>query len=244
MKKTTSGEADKKRLLVLFSLFIVAAVGLAVVLTSSSSSTFSVSPFLRTFVGGETGSTARVVITEYPSSVTFEKLVTIKGTGFTKNDNRVHIGNKQINNLKSYENGTIILFEVPSKKDISTGTYDLFVRNSRGTSNKVSITVTNSKTPVITAVTPTSGQFGSTITITGTGFAPNANDILFGPDVITRNLASSEDGTKITYKVSQLVKNCPAGTGLGCGITFPKTYAVSVKTSHGTSNPITFTVTK
>lgn len=241
MKKTNSKDADKKRLLLLFSLFVVGAIGLAVVLTSSS--TFSVSPFLRTYVGGGSGGNT-VVISDHPSSATFEELITITGTGFTKNDNRVHIGNKQVNNLKSYENGTIIVFEIPTRKDLATGTYDMFVRNSRGTSNYVPITITNPRTPIITSITPTSGQFGSTFTITGTGFVPNANDILFGPEVVTKNIASSEDGTKITYRVSQLVKNCPAGTGLGCGLTFPRTYAVSVKNSHGTSNPITFTVTK
>jgi hypothetical protein len=242
MKKNTSEKADKKKWIVLFSLLAAAVIGLAIALASSS--TFSVSPFLLAAVGSGSN---RVVVTEYPSSVTLGTMVTIKGRGFTRTDNRVHIGEKQVNNVRSFENGTIIVFEVPSEKDLTTGTYKMFVRNSRGTSNTVSITLTNPNSPTIISLSPSSGPVGTVITITGTGFLPNANQVYFGPDIVLRSVASSDQGKKITYKVTQLAKNCdPKNKPIqgGCGQSLPKPYAVSVQNSNGKSNEAIFTVTR
>ena len=68
-------------------------------------------------------------------------MVTIYGNGFDTYSNTVRFGQTSVN--ASSNNSTSIVFYVPS---VSTGLYQIYVTNSRGTSNTVSFTVTSSST--------------------------------------------------------------------------------------------------
>lgn len=66
-------------------------------------------------------------------------VVTIYGTGFDSYNNVVYIGTRAVNAVSS--NGTSLTFTIPSY--VSAGMQNLYVANSRGTSNTLSFTITS-----------------------------------------------------------------------------------------------------
>ncbi len=195
-----------------------------------------------------------------PSSAQAGASVTIYGTGFDFSNNTVYVGSTPIANIASYS-GASLTFTVPA---YLTGTVQVYVANSRGTSNALTLAITSynqgcsypygtgygnsctcsypyyancaSGMPTLSALVPNSGAVGSSVTVYGSGFSATGNSVRFGVGVIA-NLNSS-DGQSVSFTV-------PAQqTGYGSQMTMLGTYQVSVTNSAGfTSNALPFTVT-
>jgi hypothetical protein len=106
-------------------------------------------------------------------------------------------------------------------------------------------TTTSATSTQSISLNPTSGLVGTSVTITGTGFA-SSSVVHFGPGVITAVTASA-GGTQLTFKVPPSVgpdcthgKMCP----MYLVLVTPHTYNVSVSTGATTTVSKTFTVTK
>ena len=98
--------------------------------------------------------------------------------------------------------------------------------------------------PVITDIVPASGPAGPAYpiqaTIRGTGFTPTGNVVNFGP-VRLRELPSSDGGTTITFGVPKQMRS----GGEVPPIVLPTgEYLVTVTNADGTSNAVTFTLTR
>jgi hypothetical protein len=96
--------------------------------------------------------------------------------------------------------------------------------------------------PQLIEIVPASGPAGAAYplqaTIRGTGFAPAGNVVEFGPLRIP-DLPS--DGTRITFHVP---KAMPSRGEVPPLILTPGEYRVTVTTPSGTSNALTFTLTR
>jgi hypothetical protein len=197
--------------------------------------------------------------------------VTIYGGGFDAVYNNVYFGNAPISgNIAS--DGNSLTFTVPStlnpscagigcyigNRSISHGTYQVYITNTRGTSNSLPFTVTSGGVAGcpwylnygncgswnggaywnanVTSLYPASGGVGTSVTVFGSGFTQRGNTVHFGPGVIT-NLTSS-DGTSLSFIVPTQL------TGYGSQTMSLGTYNVSVTNERGaTSNALPFTVT-
>jgi peptidoglycan hydrolase-like protein with peptidoglycan-binding domain len=109
-------------------------------------------------------------------------------------------------------------------------------------------------------LTPASGAVGTTVLVTGFGFTAN-NTILMDGSVAARNVPitssiavacttdpSCKGGIRQTLQFTipdSLSPNCPAGSmcPMYLRLTTPGTYAITVQNDHGTSAPLTLTVT-
>jgi peptidoglycan hydrolase-like protein with peptidoglycan-binding domain len=108
--------------------------------------------------------------------------------------------------------------------------------------------------PTITLLNPSSGSAGTMVTITGTGFTPTGNTIIFGQYNAT-TIATSTNGTTIQFQVPLAYGPQPASmtctvspTGAEyCPPIIPDGpalggYPVEVENANGTSNSLAFTV--
>jgi len=149
-----------------------------------------------------------------------------------------------------------------ASREVTPGTYPVFVQNGNGTSRSVSFTVTGSTSqadPVIYSITPAEGPVGTTVDISGFGFTAD-NTIHFGSGVIAHVASSGGIAIACTtdpncrpgirqnleFTVPQSVgPNCPPGSmcPMYLQLITPGTYTVYVENSNGTSNTVTFTVT-
>jgi peptidoglycan hydrolase-like protein with peptidoglycan-binding domain len=128
------------------------------------------------------------------------------------------------------------------------GTYTVVftVRNGNGQETKSSITVlvtgysTNS-TPVITSVSPTSGPFGTQVTVTGRNFSSYDNVVNFAGVNRAYTGVSSYDGT--TLRFTPTATPCTSGNVCAQVALNPGTYTISVTNANGTSNLMNYTVT-
>ena len=189
------------------------------------------------------------------SSAAVGAAVTVYGTGFDPNTNSVYVGGTTLSNVVS-SNGTSLTFTVPQN---ASGLVSVSVGNSRGTSNSLTLSVlgggtypypctqytygynnncvpSNSTTPVISYLSPTSGAVGANVTVYGSGFSTTGNTVHFGNGIFG-NL-SSYDGRSVSFAVPSSLSGYgyqPIGLG---------TYNVSVTNSFGlTSNAMPFTIT-
>jgi peptidoglycan hydrolase-like protein with peptidoglycan-binding domain len=188
--------------------------------------------------------------------------VTISGSGFDYNNNTVYVGSVPVTGIPSY-NTNSLSFVVPQSV---SGSVMVYVSNSRGSSNSLTLNVINStggsgcmypynygygncgcnsygfgtscqnSQLTITSLAPNSGAVGSSVTVYGTGFSTAGNTVHFGGGIIA-NIGSS-DGRAISFTVpAQLVGYNSQVVGLGV-------YPVSVTNSAGyTSNTMPYTVT-
>ena len=98
--------------------------------------------------------------------------------------------------------------------------------------------------PAITRLEPASGPAGEAypiqMTVHGTGFAATDNVVSFGP-VSTAGLPSTGGGTAITMLVPKMAESTGEVPPMEL---FPGEYAVTVTTSAGTSEPVTFVLVR
>lgn len=193
-----------------------------------------------------------------PNSAAQGASVTIYGSGFDYSNNTVYVGSQPVSNVASY-NGTSLTFTVPT---YVTGSVQVYVANSRGSSNALTLSVLPYQNPCsypynygtncggctyysqgctngaisIQYLSPNSGAVGSTVTVYGTGFSTTGNTVRFGNGIIT-NL-SSNDGRSVSFTIpTQLVGYNSQPVQIG-------NYPVSVTNSSGfTSNEMMFSVT-
>lgn len=96
--------------------------------------------------------------------------------------------------------------------------------------------------PVITALVPAAGPAGEAypirMVIEGRGFNETGNIVTFG-SIRSRGLPSSQGGTRITFWVP---KEVPSTGEAPPRILEPGRYPVTVTTTRGTSEPVTFTL--
>lgn len=201
--------------------------------------------------------------------------VTIRGTGFTLTGNKIKVGNIGTQNnpnfsLSSYD-GQTLLFQIPNNaftctsggsscgptaSPLPTGMYGISVINQNGSSNEITFTVTNSGVvqpssplnnlaPMISSLSPSSGNRGSEVTIIGSNFTPDSA-VQFSDygTYMSHNFVSS---TALTFTVPSSLTNCNI-TGTSCTNTvYPPvsngSYNIRVINGNGTSNAVTYTVT-
>lgn len=191
-----------------------------------------------------------------PNAVAAGSNVTLTGYGFDAYNNTVYIGGNSVGSYPSY-NGTTITVTVPS---YLSGMTTVYVRNSRGTSNTLSLTVLpnqscgypyyssgccqgswsggycNPGNVSISYLSPSSGQTGTQVTVTGTGFSYSGNTVRFGNSSIQN--VQSFNGTSLTFTVPSY------DAVYGYQTITPGIYNVSVVNASGfTSNTLPFTVT-
>ncbi len=97
--------------------------------------------------------------------------------------------------------------------------------------------------PTIERLEPSEGRAGVAypiqVTIYGSGFMPDSNAVAFGP--VSVNRPSSSGGTEITFSVP---KQRQIGREAAPMVMQPGEYEVTVTTSRGRSNAVTFTLTR
>jgi hypothetical protein len=97
--------------------------------------------------------------------------------------------------------------------------------------------------PELIEIVPDSGPAGEAYplraTIRGVGFMPTGNVVRFGPAQITD--VPSPDGTEITFQVPKLL---PSKGEVPPLVLTPGDYTVTVTTASGTSNALTFRLTR
>lgn len=181
--------------------------------------------------------------------------ITVYGTGFDLTNNTVYVAGTSIPNVSSY-NGTALTFTVPF---VSSGTAQVYVANARGTSNPLTLTLTNyngctypyntgscgcaynsscgNNGPLsVSYLSPNSGAVGQSVTVFGSGFSATNNSVRFGNGVIAN--ISSNDGRTLTFTVPSTL------TGFGSQAVTLGTYYVAVTNALGqTSNSLPYTVT-
>ena len=178
--------------------------------------------------------------------------MTITGSGFAATGNDVYFGSGVIKNLNSFNNGTMITFQIPSEAGtakISPGTYNIYVSNSNGqTTASIFVVSSGTSWPSIVSVSPSTAKVGDTITVTGTGFTVSSNDVHFGVGgLINVTTLAKVKGTLLTFQVPASINNCDFSTGLPpCTnksySVVPGSYALYIVNQNGKTNSVTFTV--
>lgn len=136
----------------------------------------------------------------YPSSyaVKIGSVLSVYGINFATVGNTVHIGSYLIKNVTSKDGS---MLSVTLGKDVPLGRHDLWVSNAKGVTGKsfVIVTAIDAAAPVVTSFTPTEGNIGTVITVTGSGFTPTDNEIRGGDKNITG--LASPDGKTLTFVI-------------------------------------------
>ncbi len=100
--------------------------------------------------------------------------------------------------------------------------------------------------PALAQITPSSSAVNTSVTVTGSGFAPTGNVVKFGRGYIRD--VSSPDGTTLRFNVPDGLDLCAPDTMGPCPGGFPEVmpgeYEVAVITNRETSNALKFTVTR
>jgi IPT/TIG domain-containing protein len=106
--------------------------------------------------------------------------------------------------------------------------------------------VSPSSGPTITSLQPLAGPVGAVVMITGTGLNDRANTINFGASAYP-NVAAT-NGTAIMFVIPTATnppcRNATPPCEIVSALITPGAYDVSVTNVQGTSNAMTFTVTK
>lgn len=179
---------------------------------------------------------------KYPSSYVVHPgdKVAIYGGGFTTENNTLRIGTLSLGGLKATQ---FSVLEATIPTDAPSGKFDLWVENAKGVSNKSFIIITPPETiaPVIDSVTPAVTQIGKTITITGSGFTSENNEVHLSVSTITG--AVSPDGKTLSFVFTVDIPGVtpeliPPGTTRDISIPI----SLYVINANGISNRATFTV--
>lgn len=120
-----------------------------------------------------------------------------------------------------------------------------YVRGSNGLTAEVSasvqVTGQVTQSPVITSISPSSGPYGTIVTVYGSGFTRYNNSINYaGRTSVVTNVESSS-GTSLQFTIPAT----PCSAGMMCAqmVMEPGMYQVSVTNQNGTSNSSNFTLT-
>ena len=116
-----------------------------------------------------------------------------------------------------------------------------------GCASAVSAPTSAQSAATLASLTPASGSVGSSVTLTGSGFAASGNTVKFGAGFI-KNL-SSPDGRTLRFTVPSTLDECPPAS-LGLGVPCPDTqravvpgvYAITLVGSGAPSAELMFTV--
>lgn len=212
---------------------------------------------------------APVLISLSPSSGPVGTNITIAGTGLTPTGNRINFGSGAVIPHDGFSSldGRTLTFKVPSdiapycpnpslacpmiQQLITPGAYPVSVANASGQSNSMTFTVTSvtvTRVPKITSISPAVGKIATRVTLTGMNFTSTGNSIKLG-GIYVGGLFNSSNGTSITFTVPDGGSPCPPDPSSG-GVTcqafaqlLQGTYPVSVTNANGTSNAVNFTVT-
>ncbi|MGB6091169.1 MAG: LamG-like jellyroll fold domain-containing protein [Candidatus Binataceae bacterium] len=125
--------------------------------------------------GSSGGGSSQVSISEFsPQSGAIGSTVTIYGSGFSATATQDSVAFNGTTGTITAATATAITATVPA--GASTGPLTVTVPGGSATSNGAFTVTGSSAGPTITGFTPASGTPGTTITITGTNFQPNAAD--------------------------------------------------------------------
>jgi hypothetical protein len=146
--------------------------------------------------------TLQVPMIAFPSSYEISpgQTLTISGGGFLKS-NTLEFGSAYTLSAPSSD-GTTIKVTIPENAPL--GKYSLKIKNTNGESEYGKPMVIKDPTtpdPTITSVSPTSGKYGTMVTITGTGFTKTGNDIMGALNITD---IPSSDGRTLTFAVTPL----------------------------------------
>lgn len=186
-----------------------------------------------------------------PASVSVGSVVTVTGSGFVFDDNAVFVKGRIIIKGLTSPAGDSLTFSIPPNIPCAVDeACPIKVINWNGISNAKPFKLAQlplppepepdplppppplpPPTPVITAVSPSYGQIGGEVTITGSGFAVANNSISFGGTANAVTGLGSPDGVTLKFKVPNIAGCQPVSV---CSI--------SVTNSGGTSNAVNFTV--
>jgi hypothetical protein len=128
------------------------------------------------------------------------------GVGF-QTENTIHVGVNTFQHVLP-QDGNNISFTIPASSAVQNGTYDVWVENSKGTSQvskqSIKLTVTDApqSAPTISSVLPKAVSGAGEVVVIGTGFTPTGNNIVSGFGTI-KNLPSN--GTQITFSPRSLL---------------------------------------
>ncbi len=183
---------------------------------------------------------SRDLLLFYPSAYTGSSGIslTLNGAGF-EDTNTVHFGKNTIKGLASRNSGTTITLEVPA---LSTGRYDIEVENSKGKTNTDSffvITDSTTQAPEIISVSPAKGSYGESVTITGTGFTKENNEIRTSYGLV-QNLKSS-DGRTLSFNIEPYPEQMSGGRHSSVE-SFDWDISLTVLNDKGISNRSVFTL--
>lgn len=152
-----------------------------------------------------------VPVLMFPSTYSAPRGTTvgISGVGLASSGNIVHLDNYAIASTTIEKNGSLS-FVIPV--DAPLGEHELWVSSSKGNTNKTFFIVTEPKVapPVVTGFTPTEGFYGTIVTVTGTGFLLEGNEVRISYGVIKD--IPSIDGKTLQFTVAPTTVQ-----GLGVG---------------------------
>lgn len=173
--------------------------------------------------------------------------LTISGGGFL-NENTITFDTKYGTpfSLNGYsKNGTTIILPIPN--DAAIGKYTVSMSNTNGKakySKRLAIKNRSMPSPTVTSITPTSGTFGTEVTVTGTGFTAEDNEILGAISIM--DLPSS-DGKTLHFKVEPIPEMfAPTTTAFDWKKTFTWKMRFGVINANGISSsahPVEFQFT-
>lgn len=185
--------------------------------------------------------------------------VTIQGNGFdATGTNTVHIGPSTVVVAGT---ASSITFTVPS---MGSGTYSVYVTNSRGTSNSLTLSVSQTQSVcnpapwyqpwnwfgtqyqcgiysnvALSSLSPNWSAIGVEIKVKGNGFSATNNTIYMGGSIVT-NVGSTNNGTELSFTVPSQLSG-----PYGLQPVVPGHYPVRVVNATGAeSNSLTLSITQ
>ncbi len=136
----------------------------------------------------------------------------VNGGGYSSVSNTVNIGSLSFTGLVPTKRGSL---EVKIPANATKGKFDLTFTNSKGTSNKTFVIITDPAAiaPKVTAFTPKTGLEGAQITVTGTNFSSEWNELIVGSELV--KAGPSKDGKTLTFTATLPVPGLNPGQDVG-----------------------------
>ena len=136
----------------------------------------------------------------------------VNGGGYSSAGNTVNIGSLSFANLLPTNGSTL---EVKIPLTATKGKFDLTFTNSKGTSNKTFVIVTDpgAVAPHVTTFTPKAGFESTQITVTGTNFSSEWNEVIVGSELV--KAGPSTDGKTLIFTATLPVPGLNPGQDVG-----------------------------